>query len=130
MSCACLLPSRARGALGSLVLGVFGRVFGLGRSLIFRIGLCVLCLITRIHSECGECSLGCNERHPAALFVVAPNGVIAALGAYFLDQVFLEQALEDIAGGIAFELGCDWEYAEVRTLAGGGQNDELRIGQA
>ena len=82
----------------------------------------------RIDAERGECGLGGDERHPAALFVVPPDGVIA-LGADLLDQALVEQALEDVAGGIALEPGGDGEDAAIGSLAGGGQNDELRIGQ-
>ena len=56
-----------------------------------------------------------------------PDGVIA-LGADFVDEALVEQALEDIARGIALEPGGDGEDAAIGSLAGGGENDELGIG--
>ena len=56
-----------------------------------------------------------------------PDGVIA-LGTDLLDQALVEQALEDVAGGVALEPGGDGEDAAVTPLAGGGQDDELGIG--
>ena len=82
----------------------------------------------RIDAERGEGGLGGDERHAAAFFVVPPDGVIT-LGADLLDQALVEQALEDVAGGVALEPGGDGEDAAIGSLAGGGQNDELGIGQ-
>ena len=101
----------------------------LGRCRICRIGFSIFRLVARIDAERGECGLGGNERHATALLVMPPDGVVV-LGAHLFDQVLLEQALEDVAGGIALELGGDWKHAPVGALAGGGENDELRIGQA
>ena len=109
-----------------------GRIrFGLnvGRCLICRIGLSIFRLVAGIDPEHGERGLGSNERHATALLVMPPDGVVA-FGAHLFDQVLLQKALEDIAGGVALELGGDWKHASVGALAGGGENDELRIGQA
>ncbi|MFZ1893790.1 MAG: hypothetical protein WAU59_06860, partial [Rhodoplanes sp.] len=62
------------------------------------------------------------------LLVMPPDGVVA-LGADLLDQALVEQALEHIARGIALEPGGDGEDAAIGSLAGGGQNDELGVGQ-
>ena len=87
----------------------------------------VVILIVRIDAERGEGGLGGDERHAATLLVMPPDGVVA-LGADLLDQALVEQALEHVARGIAFEPGGDGEDAAVGTLAGGGENDELGIG--
>jgi len=44
-----------------------------------------------------------------------------------LDQALVEQALENVARGIALEPGGDGEDAAIGSLAGGGQNDEIGI---
>jgi hypothetical protein len=41
----------------------------------------------------------------------------------------LPTALEHVAGRIALELGSDRKHAAIWTLAAGGENDELRVGQ-
>ena len=59
---------------------------------------------------------------------MAPDGVVA-MSADLLDQALVEQALEDVARGVALEPGGDGKNAAVGSLAGGGENDELGVGE-
>ena len=47
-----------------------------------------------------------------------------------LIRPLLRRLLRTLPGGIALELGGDGKHAAIGSLAGGGENDELRIGQA
>ncbi|MGA7427053.1 MAG: hypothetical protein WBX07_10700, partial [Rhodoplanes sp.] len=69
-----------------------------------------------------------REGHPTTHFGVPPDGVVA-LGADLLYQALVEQALDHVASGIYLEPGGDGEDAAIGPLAGGGENDELGIGQ-
>ncbi|MGA7425886.1 MAG: hypothetical protein WBX07_04680, partial [Rhodoplanes sp.] len=69
-----------------------------------RVCFSVFILVARINAEWGEGGLGGDERYAATLLVVPPDGVIA-LGADFVDQSLVEQALEHVAGGVALEPG-------------------------
>ena len=126
----CLLPSRLRGA-------AFGsRDFGLLRPrirlsfdvVVFAIAFRISASSHRIDAQRVEGGLRSDERRAASLLVMPPDGVVA-LGADLLDQALVEEALEHVAGGVALEFGGDREDAAIGTLAGGGKNDELGVGQ-
>src|SRR6266567_4842379 len=63
--------------------------FGLdvGRCLICGIGNRIFRLVAQVDAERGECGLGGNERHAAALLVVPPDGGVALVSRPMLELV-------------------------------------------
>src|SRR5262245_420882 len=59
------------------------------------IGFSVVRFVARVGAEPGECSLGGNKRHAAALLVVPPDGIVV-FGAHLFDQILLEKAFEEV----------------------------------
>ena len=88
-------------------------------------GIDIIYVIWR-NAERGEGVFSQHQRSAVTVAGFAPDR-IAVRGITLLDQVFAEQAGDDLVGSAALEVSRQRQDVPVATLAGGAENNELGI---